>query len=124
LSGRTRTNKVVNFEGPAELIGSFVNVEIVTANPWALRGMLSQASGSQVLREQSIFLNQALTEGNHANGPSVEGWEDSAKEPARNPQKEGKRVPLPAMISAGECCGGSCNSEPLIKVGSPEHETS
>lgn len=124
LSGRTRTNKVVNFEGPAELVGSFVNVEIVTANPWALRGMLSQDSGSQVLRERSISTGQALTEGNRPNGSSVEGLEDSAKELARNPKKEGKRVPLPAMISSGECCGGGCNSEPLLKVGSPEHETS
>ena len=40
LMGRTRTNKVVHFEGPVELTGKFVNVKIEAANPWALRGTL------------------------------------------------------------------------------------
>ena len=40
LTGRTRTNKVVNFEGPDELIGQLVDVEVQTANAWALRGSL------------------------------------------------------------------------------------
>lgn len=38
LVGRTRTNKVVHFEGPVELTGELVNVQIEAANPWALRG--------------------------------------------------------------------------------------
>lgn len=38
LSGRTSGNLVVNFEGPAELIGSFVPVRIVEAAPYSLRG--------------------------------------------------------------------------------------
>ncbi len=38
LMGRTRTNKIVNFEGGEELIGKLVDVSIETANPWALRG--------------------------------------------------------------------------------------
>lgn len=38
LSGRTRTNKLVNFEGPETLIGHLVDVQIESANPWALRG--------------------------------------------------------------------------------------
>lgn len=41
LTGRTRTNKLVNFEGGQELIGQFVNVKIEAANPWALRGTLT-----------------------------------------------------------------------------------
>lgn len=41
LTGRTRTNKLVNFEGDNELIGKFVNVKIEAANPWALRGTLT-----------------------------------------------------------------------------------
>ncbi len=42
LSGRTRTNKIVNFEGGASLIGQLVDVHIQTANPWALRGAMKQ----------------------------------------------------------------------------------
>lgn len=38
MAGRTRTGKVVNFEGSAELIGQLVDVTIEAANAWALRG--------------------------------------------------------------------------------------
>ncbi len=38
LKGRTRTNRVVNFEGDAGLIGRFVRVEIVSACPNSLEG--------------------------------------------------------------------------------------
>lgn len=41
LTGRTRTNKIVNFEGGVELIGQLVDVYVQTANPWALRGTLA-----------------------------------------------------------------------------------
>lgn len=40
LAGRTRTNKIVNFEGPEDLIGQLAQVKIETANAWALRGSL------------------------------------------------------------------------------------
>ncbi len=40
LTGRTRGNKIVNFEGKEDLIGELVNVSIESANPWALRGTL------------------------------------------------------------------------------------
>jgi len=40
LTGRTRTNKVVNFEGPDALIGELVDVRVDSANAWALRGSL------------------------------------------------------------------------------------
>ena len=40
LTGRTRTNKIVNFEGPETLVGELVNVYIDAANPWALRGSI------------------------------------------------------------------------------------
>jgi len=40
LSGRTRTNKVVNFEGPEALVGQLAQVAVQAANPWALRGEL------------------------------------------------------------------------------------
>ena len=38
LTGRTRTNKIVNFIGGQELVGKLVDVQIESANPWALRG--------------------------------------------------------------------------------------
>lgn len=40
LSGRTECNRVVNFEGPAQLIGQFVEVHITEALPNSLRGRL------------------------------------------------------------------------------------
>lgn len=42
LTGRTRTNKVVNFEGGDQLIGKLVDVAVQTANAWALRGSLKE----------------------------------------------------------------------------------
>jgi tRNA-2-methylthio-N6-dimethylallyladenosine synthase len=38
LAGRTENNRVVNFDGPAELIGQFVEVRITEALPNSLRG--------------------------------------------------------------------------------------
>jgi tRNA-2-methylthio-N6-dimethylallyladenosine synthase len=38
LAGRTENNRVVNFEGPGELIGQFVDVRITEALPNSLRG--------------------------------------------------------------------------------------
>jgi tRNA-2-methylthio-N6-dimethylallyladenosine synthase len=38
LAGRTDNNRVVNFAGPARLVGSFVDVEIEQALPHSLRG--------------------------------------------------------------------------------------
>jgi tRNA-2-methylthio-N6-dimethylallyladenosine synthase len=38
LAGRTENNRVVNFDGPAELIGRLVEVEISEALPNSLRG--------------------------------------------------------------------------------------
>lgn len=40
LSGRTRTNKVVNFEGPQEYIGKLVMVKITEPHTWSLIGEL------------------------------------------------------------------------------------
>lgn len=41
LTGRTRSNKVVNFEANEQFIGKLVEVVIEAANPWALRGSLA-----------------------------------------------------------------------------------
>ncbi|WP_160687012.1 tRNA (N6-isopentenyl adenosine(37)-C2)-methylthiotransferase MiaB [Clostridium sp. C2-6-12] len=40
LTGRTRNNRIVNFEGGEELIGKLVNVKIVKANSFSLVGEL------------------------------------------------------------------------------------
>lgn len=38
LTGRTDTNKVVNFEGPDELIGKMVDLKIASEHMWYLKG--------------------------------------------------------------------------------------
>jgi tRNA-2-methylthio-N6-dimethylallyladenosine synthase len=43
LRGRTANNRVVNFPGPAHLIGDFADVRILRANPHSLRGELVTA---------------------------------------------------------------------------------
>jgi tRNA-2-methylthio-N6-dimethylallyladenosine synthase len=43
LSGRTDNNRVANFAGPARLIGTFVDVQVVAALPHSLRGEAIQA---------------------------------------------------------------------------------
>ncbi|MEC9133428.1 MAG: tRNA (N6-isopentenyl adenosine(37)-C2)-methylthiotransferase MiaB [Pseudomonadota bacterium] len=40
LAGRTENNRVVNFLGPAELVGGFCTVEVTEALPNSMRGML------------------------------------------------------------------------------------
>ncbi|HEY9719029.1 MAG TPA: tRNA (N6-isopentenyl adenosine(37)-C2)-methylthiotransferase MiaB [Trichormus sp.] len=40
LTARTRTNKIVNFVATDDLVGRLVDVQIDSANPWALRGSL------------------------------------------------------------------------------------
>ena len=41
LSARTRTNKVVIFEGDKDLIGKEVKLKITSQHVWFLRGELS-----------------------------------------------------------------------------------
>ena len=43
-SGRTENNRVVNFDGGAELAGSFVELEITEALPNSLRGKMAEAA--------------------------------------------------------------------------------
>src|SRR6185503_20143728 len=43
LSGRTRGNKLVHLHGGAELLGTFVNVRVDHAGPYALRGSVQPA---------------------------------------------------------------------------------
>jgi tRNA-2-methylthio-N6-dimethylallyladenosine synthase len=46
LAGRTENNRVVNFDGPPELIGRFVDIRIAEALPNSLRGRLVGLSAS------------------------------------------------------------------------------
>jgi tRNA-2-methylthio-N6-dimethylallyladenosine synthase len=50
LAGRTENNRVVNFTGPAELIGEFVDVEITEALPNSLRGRLLDQADAGIAR--------------------------------------------------------------------------
>jgi len=47
LAGRTENNRWVNFAGPADLIGRFVDVVIVQALPQSLRGRMATAEESE-----------------------------------------------------------------------------
>ncbi|WP_028116356.1 tRNA (N6-isopentenyl adenosine(37)-C2)-methylthiotransferase MiaB [Ferrimonas senticii] len=52
LRGRTENNRVVNFEGPVELIGSFVDVEITDVYPNSLRATLVRTEDQMDLRRE------------------------------------------------------------------------
>jgi len=47
IAARTENNRVVNFTGPASLIGRYVEVEITQAYPHSLRGRIAADSDSQ-----------------------------------------------------------------------------
>ena len=49
LAGRTENNRVVNFDGPGDLIGQFIDVRITEALPNSLRGELFEACLAQNL---------------------------------------------------------------------------
>jgi len=38
--GRSRTNKIVHFQDPADLLGQLVHVMVEKSSPWALQGKL------------------------------------------------------------------------------------
>ena len=44
LTGRTETNKVVNFEGKEDLIGKIVNMEIISEHMWYLKGKICESN--------------------------------------------------------------------------------
>jgi tRNA-2-methylthio-N6-dimethylallyladenosine synthase len=50
LTGRTDNNRVVNFEAPVEMIGKFVDVEIVDVYASSLRGVLVRTEDQMALR--------------------------------------------------------------------------
>uniref|UniRef100_A0A3B0M263 tRNA-2-methylthio-N(6)-dimethylallyladenosine synthase n=1 Tax=Arsenophonus endosymbiont of Trialeurodes vaporariorum TaxID=235567 RepID=A0A3B0M263_9GAMM len=52
LSGRAENNRVVNFEGSQNMIGKFVDVEIVDVHANSLRGKVVKTENSMALRSQ------------------------------------------------------------------------
>ncbi len=54
LCGRLRTNQVVNFIGPQELLGRLVWVTITEAHPHSLKGRWLQASSTFCRREEDL----------------------------------------------------------------------
>ena len=40
LTGRTESNKVVNFEGTDDLIGKIIKVKIISEHQWYLKGSI------------------------------------------------------------------------------------
>ena len=50
LKGRTRTNRVVTFEGPSTLVGNFTSAEIIEARPNSLEGKRIAAPGLDLAR--------------------------------------------------------------------------
>jgi tRNA-2-methylthio-N6-dimethylallyladenosine synthase len=45
MTGRTRTNKIINFQGSSDMIGNFVEVEIVKGYANSLKGEMRKPSG-------------------------------------------------------------------------------
>lgn len=54
LSGRTENNRVVNFEGTPDMIGKFVNTQIIDVQPHSLRGVLMPLSHSREASKSKI----------------------------------------------------------------------
>jgi tRNA-2-methylthio-N6-dimethylallyladenosine synthase len=54
LSGRTDNNRVVNFAGPKELVGRFVEVEIAHALPHSLRGRLASGVDARTVSQALV----------------------------------------------------------------------
>ena len=59
LSGRTENNRVVNFDGPADLLQNFVDVHITEALPNSLRARLvaNRASDFAMISEGSARMH-------------------------------------------------------------------
>ena len=51
LTGRTDSNKVVNFEGGKELIGNVVELEIVSEHMWYLKGMFLGTPSKNIIEQ-------------------------------------------------------------------------
>ena len=50
LMGRTECNRIVNFAGPARLVGQMIDVAITTAYPHSLRAVVATHEGVESIR--------------------------------------------------------------------------
>jgi tRNA-2-methylthio-N6-dimethylallyladenosine synthase len=55
VAGRTRSNKIVNFEGDLELVGKLVAVRIIKAYPHSLRAELTTAQDPSICNLRSTI---------------------------------------------------------------------
>jgi tRNA-2-methylthio-N6-dimethylallyladenosine synthase len=57
VTGRTRTNKIVNFKGDLSLVGMLVPVQITKAYPHSLRGEITSAQDPSICNLRSAICN-------------------------------------------------------------------
>ncbi len=57
VTGRTRSNKIVNFEGGLNLVGKLVNVQIIKAYAHSLRGEMALAHDPSICNLRSTICN-------------------------------------------------------------------
>jgi len=57
MTGRTRSNKIVNFEGDLSLVGKLVPVRITKAYPHSLRGEITSAQDPPICNLRSAIYN-------------------------------------------------------------------
>ena len=57
VTGRTRSNKIVNFEGDLGLVGNLVPVQITKAYAHSLKGEITSAQGPSICKLQSMICN-------------------------------------------------------------------
>ena len=57
VTGRTRSNKIVNFEGNISLVGSLVSVQVTKAYPHSLRGEIALAQDPSICNLRSTKCN-------------------------------------------------------------------
>ena len=59
VTGRTRSNKIVNFEGDLSLMGKLVPVRITRAHPHSLRGELVSVQNISICNQRSAIFRRA-----------------------------------------------------------------
>jgi tRNA-2-methylthio-N6-dimethylallyladenosine synthase len=57
MTGRTRSNKIVNFEGGLGLVGKLVRVHVTKAYPHSLRGEIASAQDPSICNLRSVIYN-------------------------------------------------------------------
>jgi tRNA-2-methylthio-N6-dimethylallyladenosine synthase len=57
VTGRTRSNKIVNFKGDLSLVGMLVPVQITKAYPHSLRGEITSAQDPSICNLRSAICN-------------------------------------------------------------------